>query len=101
VQVLFVTIDPERDTLALLAEYVPAFDPRFLGLHGSAELVAAVAKEFRVFYRKSGDLDGHYTMDHSAGTYLFDPAGRLRLYVRHGEAPDNLVADIKVLLAGK
>ena len=46
-----------------------------------------------MFYRKSGDLDGHYTMDHSAGTYLFDPAGRLRLYVRHGEAPDNLVAD--------
>ena len=101
VQVLFVTVDPERDTLALLAEYVPAFDPRFLGLHGSPEQVAAVAKEFRVFYRKSGDLGGHYTMDHSAGTYLFDPAGRLRLYVRHGEAPDNLAADIRTLLAAR
>lgn len=101
VQVLFVTIDPERDTPALLAEYVPLFDERFLGLHGTAEQIAATAKDFRVFYRKSGDLEGHYTVDHSTGTYLFDPQGRLRLYARHGEDPAVIAADIKALLAGK
>jgi protein SCO1/2 len=101
VQVIFVTVDPERDTPALLAEYVPLFDPRFLGMSGPPERIAAVAKEFRIFYRKSGDLAGHYTIDHSAGTYIFDPEGRLRLYVRHGETPEAIAADIKALLAGK
>lgn len=101
VQVLFITVDPERDTQALLAEYVPVFDKRFLGLHGSPEKVAEVAKDFRVFHRKSGDLDGHYTIDHSAGTYLFDPSGRARLYVKHGEDPTAIAADIEALLAGK
>lgn len=101
VQVLFVTVDPERDTPALLAEYVPVFDKRFLGLYGTPEKVAEVAKDFRVFYRKSGDLEGHYTIDHSAGTYVFDPQGRLRLYVKHAETPDVIAADIKALLAGK
>mgnify|MGYP001165993488 FL=1 len=99
VQVLFVTVDPERDTLELLAEYVPVFDPRFLGLHGSPERIAEVAKEFRIFYRKSGDIGGQYTIDHSAGTYVFDPEGRLRLYVRYGETPENIAADIRTLLA--
>lgn len=101
VQVVFVTVDPERDTPALLAEYVPLFDPRFLGLTGSPEEIAVVAKEFRVFYRKSGDLEGHYTVDHSAGTYVFDPQGRLRLYLRHGEAAETVTADIQALLDGK
>lgn len=101
VQVVFVTVDPERDTPALLAEYVPLFDPRFLGLTGSPEDIAAVAKEFRVFYRKSGDLEGHYTVDHTAGTYVFDPQGRLRLYLRHGETAETVAADIKALLDGK
>ena len=101
VQALFVTVDPERDTPALLAEYVPVFDPRFLGLHGTPAQIAAVAKDFRVFYRKSGDLAGHYTIDHSAGTYVFGPDGRLRLYVRHAEDPQVIAADIKALLAGK
>lgn len=101
VQVLFITVDPERDTQALLAQYVPAFDPRFLGLYGDAERTAEVAKEFRVFYRKSGDTDGkHYTVDHSAGTYVFDPEGRLRLYVKHGETAENIAADLRRLLAG-
>jgi protein SCO1/2 len=101
VQVLFVTVDPERDTQALLANYVPQFDPRFLGLYGDLERTAQVAKDFRVFYRKSGDTGGmNYTVDHSAGTYVFDPAGRLRLHVRHGESADNIVADIRLLLAG-
>jgi protein SCO1 len=102
VQVLFVTVDPERDTEELLAHYVPAFDQRFLGLYGDLEQTAAVAKEFRIFFRKSGDTEGsHYSVDHSAGTYMFDPAGRLRLYVRHAETADNIAADIGLLLAGK
>ena len=83
VQVIFVTVDPERDTPELLAQYVPAFDARFLGLYGTPEKIAEVAKEFRVFYRKSGDLAGHYTIDHTAGTYVFGPDGRPRLYVKH------------------
>jgi len=100
VQVLFVTVDPERDTPALLSEYMPVFDSRFLGLLGDLEKTAAVAKDFRVFYRKSGDIEGgHYTVDHSAGTYVFDPSGKLRLYVKHGETADNIAADIRQLLA--
>ena len=100
-QVLFITVDPERDTPALLAEYVPVFDKRFLGLYGTPDKIAEVAKDFRVFYRKSGDLAGHYTIDHSAGTYVFDPEGRLRLYMKHAEDPALMTADIKALLAGK
>ncbi|WP_332671465.1 SCO family protein [Aromatoleum sp.] len=101
VQVLFVTVDPERDTQALLANYVPAFDPRFLGLRGSLDETAAVAKDFRTFYQKSGDTSGpNYTIDHAAGTYVFDSQGRARLYVKHGETAENIAADIRVLLAG-
>lgn len=100
VQVLFVTVDPERDTPALLAEYMPAFDASFLGLRGNAEETAHAAKAFRVIYRKSGDLAGHYTVDHSAGTFLLDPQGRLRLYVRYGASAESISADIQALLAG-
>jgi protein SCO1/2 len=101
VQVIFVTVDPERDTQELLAEYVPVFDARFLGMYGTPEKIAEIAKDFRVFYRKSGDLEGHYTIDHSAGTYVVGPDGRLRLYMRHAEDPMVIAADIKALLAGK
>lgn len=101
-QVLFVTVDPERDTRELLEAYVPAFDPRFLGLYGDLKETAEVAREFKVFYRKSGDVEGpNYTIDHSAGTYVFDPNGRLRLYIKHGEPVDNIVGDIRLLLDGK
>ncbi|AKU13594.1 SCO1/SenC family protein [Azoarcus sp. CIB] len=101
-QVLFVTVDPERDTQQLLAQYVPVFDPRFIALRGDAAQTTAVAKEFRVFFQKSGDTSGNnYTVDHSTGTYVFDPAGRVRLYVKHGETADNIVADIRSLLAKK
>lgn len=99
-QVLFVTVDPERDTRELLAGYVPAFDSRFLGLYGDAAATASAAKEFRVFYRKAGE-GAHYTVDHSTGTYVFDPAGRLRLYLRHGETAPRIVADVARLLAGE
>jgi len=102
VQVLFMTIDPERDTQALLAEYVPAFDPRFIGLHADLPTTQAVAKDFKVFYQKQGDVKGTaYTVDHSTGTYVFDPQGRLRLYVKHGEKPDLIAADIRKLIAGQ
>jgi protein SCO1/2 len=101
VQVLFVTIDPERDTQALLAGYVPAFDASFLGLYGSPEATAKIAKDFKVFYQKvPGKTPGSYTMDHSAGSYAYDPQGRLRLFVRHGQPLEGLVGDLKLLLAG-
>lgn len=97
-QVLFVTVDPERDTQKLLADYVPAFDPSFLGLFGDTAATARVAKDFRVFYQKAaGKTPDSYTVDHTAGSYIFDPQGRLRLFARHGSAA-NLVADIRTLL---
>ena len=74
VQVLFVTLDPERDTPALLAQYVPSFDTRFLGLYGSMDTTKATAKDFRIFYEKvAGTKPGSYTIDHTAGLYMFDP----------------------------
>jgi protein SCO1 len=100
VQVLFITVDPERDTPQLLAQYVPAFNPTFLGLYGDLPTTAAVARDFKVFYKKQGE-GPNYTVDHSAGTFIFDPAGRLRLYVKHGEAPAAMAEDIKLLLVGK
>ena len=97
-QVVFVTVDPERDTQKLLAEYVPAFDPSFLGLYGDSAAIAKVAKDFRVFYQKApGKTPDSYTVDHTAGSYIFDPQGRLRLFARHGNA-GNLLADIRTLL---
>jgi protein SCO1/2 len=99
VQVLFATIDPERDTPELLARYVPAFNPTFLGLAGDAEATARTAKEFRIIYQKQpGQTPGSYTMDHSAGTFLFDTQGRLRLYVGYGQGPDVFTHDIRELL---
>lgn len=99
VQVLFITVDPERDTPALLAQYVPAFDPRFLGLYGDAEATAHTAREFKIIYQKvPGSSAGTYTMDHSAGTYVFDPQGRLRLYVANGQGADVFAHDLRELL---
>jgi protein SCO1 len=99
VQVLFVTVDPERDTPALLSKYVPAFDPRFVGLYGDADATARTAKEFKVIYQKQpGQTPGTYTVDHSAGTFIFDPSGKLRVYVGYGQGPEVFVHDIKELL---
>jgi len=99
VQVLFATIDPDRDTADLLAQYVPAFNPAFLGLHGDADAIARTAKEFRVFYQKQPErTPGSYTVDHSAGTFVFDPQGRLRVYVSYGQGPEVFVHDIRELL---
>jgi protein SCO1 len=97
--VLFVTVDPARDTPELLSKYVPAFDPRFLGLWGDADALASTAKEFRILYQKQpGATPGSYTMDHSAGTFLFDPQGRLRVYVSHGQGASVFVHDLRELL---
>lgn len=102
VQVLFATVDPARDTPALLAQYVPSFHPSFLGLYGSEAAIAATAKDFKVFYVKQpGKTPDTYSVDHSTGSYAFDPAGRLRLLLRHGETPANVAADLRLLLAGK
>ena len=100
VQVLFVTVDPERDTPQLLAQYVPSFDPGFLGLYGNLETTERTAKEFKVVYQKvAGSSTDNYTMDHSAGTYVFDQGGRLRLYVSYGQGATVLLHDIRILLA--
>ncbi len=102
VQVVFITLDPARDTAQLLAEYVSAFHASFIGLRGDEATTAATAKDFKVFYSKQpGTTPGTYSIDHSTGSYAFDPQGRLRLLVRHGETPDNVAADLKLLLAGK
>lgn len=102
VQVLFITVDPERDTPALLSQYVPAFDPSFLGLYGDAQATATVAREFKVFFQKvAGSRSDNYTIDHTAASYVFDPQGRLRLLVKHGSGGQALVTDLKTLLAEK
>lgn len=102
VQVLFVTVDPERDTPQLLAQYVPVFNPGFLGLYADAQTIARTAQDFRVFYKKqSGSTPTTYTVDHSAGSYVYDPQGRLRLYIKHGEKPEVIAKDLKLLIAGK
>ncbi|MGH8850559.1 MAG: SCO family protein [Casimicrobiaceae bacterium] len=99
VQVLFVTVDPERDTPEVLAHYVPAFDPSFLGLYGDAAATAEVAREFKIIYQKQpGREPGSYTLDHSAGSYIFDPQGRLRVYENYGPGPDVYAHDLREVL---
>jgi len=99
VQVVFITVDPDRDTAALLAQYVPAFDPRFVGLRGDAAATERVAREFKVIYQKvPGTAPDRYTMDHSAGVFLFDRAGRLRVYESSAD-PAVLAHDLRTLLS--
>lgn len=100
VQVLFVTVDPERDTAQVLSQYVPAFDPRFLGLVGNDVQTRAVIKEFKAFYQKvPGKEAGSYSIDHTAGSYVFDPEGRIRLFVRHGQGAAPIAHDLRLLLS--
>lgn len=101
-QVLFVTLDPERDTPQLLAKFVPVFHPTFLGLYGDLTNTVQTAQEFRVFYQKQpGSSPGNYLMDHFAGTYFYDPAGHLRLFHNYGAAAPDILHDVKLLLDGK
>ncbi len=102
VQVLFVTLDPERDTPDKLAAYVSWFDPRFIGLYGDLAATEAAAREFKIYFARSKSSAGMgYTIDHSAGTYAFDPAGRIRLYIRDDAPVEAIAGDLKRLLAGQ
>jgi protein SCO1/2 len=99
--VMIITVDPERDTPGLLKQYVPAFDRRFLGLYCDAPATARAATEFKLIYQKvPGSTPGSYTMDHSAGSYVFDPNGRLRLFVSNGQGADVFAHDVRELLNG-
>jgi protein SCO1/2 len=100
VQGVFVTIDPERDTPELLKAYVAGFGPDFVALRGSPEQLKALAKDFKVFYAKvPGKAEGSYTMDHTAGSYVFDTQGRVRLFTRYGTGAKALADDLKLLLS--
>jgi protein SCO1/2 len=97
VQVVFITVDPERDTPADLDRYVHAFDKRFIALRGDPAATQRVAKDFKIFYEKRKE-GGSYTVDHSAQSYVFDPQGRLRLLVRPQAIASDLPDDLRVLL---
>ena len=98
-QGIFVTVDPERDTADVLKAYMANFDPTFLALRGNAQELAAVAKDFKIYYKKvDGKTPTSYTMDHSAGSYVYDTAGRLRVYHRYGSGAAALAADVTTLL---
>ncbi len=98
-QVLFITVDPERDTQEVLAGFVPAFDSSFVALRGDKAEIDKVTKDFKVFAQKVAGKDGgNYTIDHTAATYIYDTQGRVRLFVRHGQTL-SLIADVKQLIA--
>jgi protein SCO1/2 len=99
VQVVFVTVDPERDTPEMMARYVPYFNPTFLGLYGDAQATAKTAKSFGVTYEKQLYKSGEYTLLHSDGTFLIGPKGKPLLLSRYGQTADMLVQDIRLLLA--
>ena len=100
VQGIFVTVDPQRDTPEVLKAYMANFDPTFLALYATPEKLEAVAKDYKVYFKKvEGKTATSYTMDHSAGCYVYDTQGKLRLYTRYGSGAPALAADIKVLLS--
>lgn len=102
VQGVFVTVDPERDTPEVLKAYLQNFDPQFVALRGTLAETAASAKAFKVFYAKvPGQSEGSYSMDHTAGSFVFDRQGKIRLFTRYGtgDGVDALVHDLKILLA--
>lgn len=99
VQVLFVSVDPERDTPEILGKYVPYFDPSFLGLTGTPEEIAETAREFKVFYSKHAESGASgYLVDHTAGTYVYDPQGRIRLFWPYGFPAADMAHDLGQLL---
>lgn len=99
VQVLFVTVDPQRDTQEVLAEFVPSFDSRFVGLTGTAEEIDQTAKTFKIFYAKQQEAgQAGYSFDHSAGVYIFDKQGKIRIYLKYGQKPVEIAHDLSRLL---
>ena len=100
-QAIFITVDPERDTPELLKAYMANFDPTFLALRPSIDKLPDVAKDFKIYYKKvEGKTPGSYSMDHSAGSYVYDPKGHIRLYNRYGSGAEGLTSDISLLLSG-
>ncbi len=98
-QVLFVTVDPERDTPELLKAYMENFDPSFLALRATPEKLEALARDYKIYYKKvEGQTPTSYSMDHSAGSYIYDPKGQLRLFTRYGSPKEALTKDIQTLL---
>ncbi|ABM36205.1 SCO family protein [Polaromonas naphthalenivorans] len=98
-QAIFITVDPERDTPEMLKAYMGNFDPTFVALRPTPEQLAQVARDFKIYYKKvDGKTQGSYTMDHSAGSYIFDPQGRVRLYSRYGSGAEALASDIRLLI---
>ena len=101
-QGVFITVDPERDTPELLKAYMANFGSDFVGLQPTAEQLPKVTKDFKIYFKKvEGKTPTSYTMDHSAGSFTFDPQGRIRLYNRHASGAESLAADVKILLSGK
>ena len=101
-QVIFVTVDPERDTPEIMREYIGSFDPDGLALVGTPEQVKAMAKKYKVYYAKvDGTTPETYTIDHSVGGYIYDPAGKLRRYSKYGTPAEDVAADVRLLLNGK
>jgi len=99
VQVIFVTVDPERDTPALLKQFVPAFNPSFLGMAIDAATLKQLAHEYKVVYQKSSvKAADDYLIDHNTGAYVYDPQGQLRLLMPYGSSAEAIAADLKVLL---
>ena len=102
VRVLFITLDPERDTPDKLADYAGWYDRSFIGLSGDASATAAAARDFKVFFARNPGRDGSgYSIDHSGGVFVFDPAGRIRLYIKDSASGDAMAQDLKRLLAGQ
>jgi len=100
VQVIFVTVDPQRDTPELLKQFVPAFNPGFLGMVTDEASLRLLAKEYKVVYQKTSvKAADDYLIDHSAGTYVYDPKGNLRLLMPYGSSPEAIAKDLKTLLA--
>ena len=101
-QGVFISVDPERDTPEILKAYMGNFDPTFLALRPNAEQLSIVAKDFKIYYKKvEGRTATSYSMDHSAGNYIYDTQGRLRLYNRYGSGAEGLLSDIRLLLKDK
>ena len=99
-QGIFITVDPERDELAMLKAYMANFDPSFLALRPTPEQLPVLAKDYKIYYKKvDGQTPTSYTMDHSAGSYVYDPQGRLRVYERYGSGTEVLAADVRTLLS--
>ena len=99
VQVIFITLDPERDTQEVLAKYVPSFDQRFVGLYGDSAQIAKTARAYKVFYEKQAIAGkSGYTIDHSAGSFVYDKQGKIRIYFKYGQKPNEIASDLKQIM---